>query len=89
MRSAGLCAAASSISGGRKRTEQALRASEQRLSTMPAYSPDAITLLDADTLCFVEANKQAARLYRYDRATLLRLGPVDLSPARKPDGRDS
>jgi len=73
--------------GERKRTEQALRASEQRLSTMLAYSPDAITLLDVDTLRFVEANEQAARLYGYDRATLLRLGPVELSPERQPDGR--
>ena len=73
--------------GERKRTEQALRASEQRLSTMLAYSPDAITLLDVDTLRFVEVNEQAARLYGYDRATLQRLGPVELSPERQPDGR--
>ncbi len=73
--------------GERKRTEQALRASEQRLSTMLAYSPDAITLLDVDTLRFVEANEQAGRLYGYDRESLLRMGPVELSPERQPDGR--
>ncbi|CAB3790016.1 ATP-binding protein [Pararobbsia alpina] len=73
--------------GERSRTEQALRASEQRFSTMLAYSPDAITLLDVDTLRFVDANGQAARLYGYDRDTLLRLGPVELSPERQPDGR--
>ncbi|MEX3816174.1 PAS domain S-box protein [Paraburkholderia sp. BR13439] len=75
--------------GERKRTEQALRSSEQRLSTMLAYSPDAITLLDVDTLRFVQANEQAARLYGYDRTTLLRLGPVELSPKCQPDGRPS
>ncbi|SAL75191.1 ATP-binding protein [Caballeronia telluris] len=73
--------------GERMRTEQALRASEQRLSTMLAYSPDAITLLDVDTLRFVEANEQAARLYGRDRDALLRIGPVELSPERQPDGR--
>src|SRR5207249_7417130 len=41
----------------RKRTEAALRDSEQRLSTMLAYSPVAITLLDVDSLRFVEANE--------------------------------
>ena len=71
----------------RMRTEQALRASEQRLSTMLAYSPDAITLLDVDTLRFVEANEQAARLYGRDRDALLSIGPVELSPERQPDGR--
>jgi PAS domain S-box-containing protein len=73
--------------GERMRTEQALRASEQRLSTMLAYSPDAITLLDVDTLRFVEVNEQAARLYRRDRESLLRIGPVELSPEFQPDGR--
>ncbi|SAL27737.1 PAS domain S-box protein [Caballeronia humi] len=73
--------------GERMRTEQALRASEQRLSTMLAFSPDAITLLDVDTLRFVEVNEQAARLYGRDRDALLRIGPVELSPARQPDGR--
>ncbi|MFC0399832.1 PAS domain S-box protein [Paraburkholderia rhizosphaerae] len=71
----------------RERAEKALRASEQRLSTMLAYAPDAITLLDVDTLRFIEVNDQATRLYGYDRPALLSIGPVELSPERQPDGR--
>ncbi|MGH2708617.1 MAG: GAF domain-containing protein, partial [Actinomycetota bacterium] len=47
----------------RKRAEAALRESEQRLATLVAYAPDAITLLDVESLRFIEANEQAARLY--------------------------
>jgi len=71
----------------RKRAEAALRESEQRLATMLAYAPDAIVLLDLDTLKYVEANERAMQLYGLDRAALLRVGPVDLSPERQPDGR--
>lgn len=71
----------------RERAEKALRQSEQRMSTMLAYAPDAITLLDVDTLRFIEVNDEATRLYGYDRASLLSIGPVELSPERQPDGR--
>ncbi|GAB7524795.1 ATP-binding protein [Paraburkholderia sp. 2C] len=71
----------------RERAEKALRESEQRMSTMLAYAPDAITLLDVDTLRFIEVNDEATRLYGYDRAALLSIGPVELSPERQPDGR--
>ena len=71
----------------RERAEKALRESEQRMSTMLAYAPDAITLLDVDTLRFIEVNDEATRLYGYDRASLLSIGPVELSPERQPDGR--
>ena len=71
----------------RKRAEEALRESEQRLATMLACAPDAIVLFDADSFRFVEANERAARLYGLDRQSLLRIGPVELSPERQPDGR--
>ncbi len=71
----------------RKRAEGALRESEQRLATLVAFAPDAITLLDVDSLRFIEANEQAARLYGLERNALFELGPVDLSPERQPDGR--
>ncbi|HEY4353620.1 MAG TPA: ATP-binding protein [Paraburkholderia sp.] len=71
----------------RERAEKALRQSEQRMSTMLAFAPDAITLLDVDTLRFIEVNDEATRLYGYDRAALLSIGPVELSPERQPDGR--
>jgi PAS domain S-box-containing protein len=71
----------------RKRAEEALRESEQRLATMLAYAPDAIVLLDMDSLRFVEANERAVRLYGLDRESLLEIGPVELSPERQPNGR--
>ena len=51
------------------------------------FAPDAITLLDVDSLRFIEANEQAARLYGLERNALFELSPVDLSPERQPDGR--
>ena len=71
----------------RKQAEEALRESEQRLATLVAFAPDAITVLDVDSLRFIEANEQAARLYGLERNALFELGPVDLSPERQPDGR--
>jgi len=71
----------------RKRAEAALRESEQRLATILAYAPDAIVVLDVDTLRFVEGNGQALRLYGLERDALLCVGPVELSPERQPDGR--
>jgi PAS domain S-box-containing protein len=71
----------------RKRAEQALRESEQRLATMLAYAPDAIVVLDLDSGRFVEANERALRLYGLDRASLLAIGPAEVSPERQADGR--
>ncbi len=73
----------------RKRAEGALRESEQRLATIVAYAPEAMTILDADTGKWVDVNPNAERLFGRDRESLLRKGPVELSPARQPDGRPS
>jgi PAS domain S-box-containing protein len=73
----------------RKRAEAALRESEQRLATMLAYAPDAIVLLDLETLHFIEANERAVQLFGLDRASLLEVGPVELSPEYQADGRRS
>lgn len=71
----------------RKRAETALRESEQRLATMLAYAPDAITVFDFDLSHFVEANERAVRLFGLDREALLRAGPAELSPEHQPGGR--
>jgi len=71
----------------RRRVEQALRESEQRLATMLAYAPDAIVVLDVVSGRFVEANERAVRMYGLDRESLLKIGPVEMSPERQPDGR--
>ncbi len=73
----------------RKRAEAALRESEQRLATLVAYAPEAMTILDAETGKWVDVNPNAERMFGRDRESLLRKGPVELSPARQPDGRPS
>jgi PAS domain S-box-containing protein len=73
----------------RHAAQEALRRSEQRLAAMLAHAPEAVVVLDADTLRFVEATASAARLFGCRREALLTMGPVELSPARQPDGRDS
>jgi GAF domain-containing protein len=72
-----------------KRAEGALRESEQRLATIVAYAPEAMTNLDADTDKWVDVNPNAERLFGRDRESPLRKGPVELSPARQPNGRPS
>ncbi|GAB4501800.1 MAG: hypothetical protein Fur0035_13440 [Anaerolineales bacterium] len=52
-------------------------------------SPVAIAVLDAETGFFVEANQNALDLYDITRADFDKIGPVQLSPAHQPDGRDS
>src|SRR5262249_23173588 len=71
----------------RRRAEQALRESEQRLGTMLAYAPDAIVVFDVDAGRFVEANERALRLYGLDRLSLLAIGFGEVSPERQPDRR--
>jgi len=73
----------------RRESEVALRDSETRYRLLVEHAPEAIVVLDADTGRFVDANPNAERLFGYDRATLLTLGPADLSPAVQPDGAPS
>lgn len=48
-----------------------------------------MTILDAETGKWVDVNPNAERMFGRDRESLLRRGPVELSPARQPDGRPS
>ncbi|MEE9212177.1 MAG: PAS domain S-box protein [Phycisphaeraceae bacterium] len=73
----------------RKQAEQALRDSEQRYRTLVEHAPEAVVVLNADTGHFVDANDNAVQLYGVDRATLLKTGPIELSPPVQPDGRPS
>ncbi|QCP53104.1 PAS domain-containing protein [Trinickia violacea] len=71
----------------RRRAEEALRESEQRLATLVAYAPDAILVFDADADRYIQVNKQAASLFGHDCDSLLQIDPTRLSPERQPDGR--
>ena len=71
----------------RTRIEAALRESEQRLTTLVEYAPDAIMILDADAGHLVHTNEKAVHLFGFTREVLLKMSPIDFSPERQPNGR--
>jgi PAS domain S-box-containing protein len=73
----------------RRKVEDSLAESEQRLRVQIDHAPEAIVVFDADTRSFVDANTNALELFGRDRDALLKLGPIDLSPPTQPDGRVS
>ncbi len=68
---------------------QALLECEARYRTLLDYAPEAIVVLDADEGRFVEANRQAARLFDMPVDALLTSNPIALSPRTQPGGVDS
>ena len=70
----------------RKRTEQALKESEQRYTRIAKDAPEAITLFDPETAKWIDVNESFERLFGYDRATALTMGPIDIAPEKQPDG---
>lgn len=70
----------------RRESEQAMRESAARYRLLVDHAPEAIVVLDADTGCFVDANDKAQRLFGLERARLLQVGPIDISPPLQPDG---
>ena len=73
----------------RRESEQAVRESEARYRLLVDHAPEAIVVLDVETGRFVDANVNAQKLFGLERARLLELGPVDLSPPHQPDGSPS
>ncbi|MCE9602313.1 MAG: PAS domain S-box protein [Gemmatimonadetes bacterium] len=70
----------------RELAQAALAESEARLRVQIEHAPEAIVVLDADTGRFTDANMNALELFGLDRAALLLLSPVDLSPPVQSDG---
>src|SRR3984893_13502478 len=70
----------------RRESEEAMRESAARYRLLVDHAPEAIVVLDVDTGRFVDANDNAQKLFGLDRARLLQVGPVTLSPPQKPDG---
>jgi len=64
----------------RRKTEQALQESEARFRTLVEHAPEIILVLDADTGRFVDFNENAMRFFGLDRESLLKVGPIELSP---------
>ncbi len=73
----------------RRESEQAVRESEARYRLLVDHAPEAIVVLDVDTGRFVDANVNGQKLFGLDRARLLEVGPVELSPPLQPDGAPS
>ncbi len=69
------------------RANEALRESEQRFRTLVDHAPEAIVVLDADRMRYVDANELAERMFKLDRQALLEVGPIETSPPTAPDGR--
>ncbi|MEM8685597.1 MAG: PAS domain-containing protein, partial [Pseudomonadota bacterium] len=52
-------------------------------------APEAILVYDIDQNRLVDANENAAKLFRMPRADLLSVGPEAISPETQPDGTPS
>jgi len=70
----------------REHAQQALRESEQRYRIQIEHAPEAITVFDADSGKFMDANENAARLFGMPREQLFQHSPADLSPSMQPNG---
>lgn len=73
----------------RKRAEEALRESEERFWVLFENAPEAIVVLDADSLRFIDVNQNACHLFKMEHEALLKCGPIDVSPPTQPNGRSS
>ncbi len=73
----------------RLQDEQALRDSEARYRALVENAAEAIVVLDVDRERFVDANDNAAKLFKLTREALLTVSPRTLSPDVQSDGLPS
>ena len=73
----------------RIRNETALRDSEARYRALVENAPEAIVVLDVDEGRFVDANENAAKLFKLTREELLAIGPESISVEQQIDGLPS
>jgi diguanylate cyclase (GGDEF)-like protein/PAS domain S-box-containing protein len=73
----------------RKRAAKTEQENEERYSALVDNSPEAIVVLDVETLRFCDANDNACELFNLSRARLTSIGPKAISPAVQPDGRST
>ena len=69
-----------------KQAENLVRESEAKFRALVEHSTEAIVLVDLEQGRFVDANPNAAKLFKMDRDELLSHRPADLSPEIQPDG---
>ncbi len=73
----------------RLQQEHALRDSEARYRALVENAPEAIVVFDVDENRFVDANENAAKLFKFTREELLAIGPKEISPRCQADGLPS
>jgi PAS domain S-box-containing protein len=67
----------------------ALAVSEARYRTLTESAPEAVVVLDVERGTFADFNANACELFGLSAEALRALGPVQLSPPRQLDGRES
>ncbi|KAB7627586.1 response regulator [Alkalilimnicola sp. S0819] len=72
-----------------ERTREALLASERKYKTLVDHAPEAIAVLDVDTLCLVEANDKALEMFGIPREEMPYTAWGELLPDHDLDGNDS
>jgi two-component system sensor histidine kinase UhpB len=66
-----------------------LAISEARYRTLTESAPEAVVVLDVERGTFADFNLKACELFGLSAEALRSLGPLQLSPPRQPDGRQS
>ncbi len=66
---------------------EALRESEARFRTLVDHAPEAMIVMDMDTMKISDANNKAEQLFGFNREELFKMGPAQVSPLRQPDGK--
>lgn len=62
--------------------------SEARFRVLIDHAPEAIVLIDADLIRFVDANPRAEKLFGCNRNELIKSGPMKFYTSKQPDGLD-
>ncbi len=68
---------------------KAIRESEERYRVLVENAPEALVVFDVENGNFVSVSESAAKLFGIPKEELLKIGPVQVSPAYQPDGRPS
>lgn len=71
----------------RKETEAALQKSEEKFSKAFRSSPDAISISDLETGCYIDVNESHLRLFGYKREEVIGRTALELGHWRNPEDR--
>jgi PAS domain S-box-containing protein len=71
----------------RRKAESSLRSSEMRWRNLFDKSADAMSILESDTLQFIDCNEAAVSMLGYDsKNDIIGFSPLDISPQMQPGG---